>query len=542
MANYSQHFSTKQTPQSQPIPGKDMKKNSAGGYSFETDKWEQLNRFLILGTEGGTFYINESKLTRDNAKSVVKCIKEDGVRVVNTVFEVSDYGRAPKNDPAIFVLALCASVGDDETKKAAYEAIASVCRIGTHIFQFCNDIQNLRGWSRGLRRGVSEYYLNKTPDKLAYHLLKYQQRNGWTHKDVIRLSHPSATSSLRNDLLKFAVGKAGAEVHPQLQAVERLKGVKDVKLATQIIVENKLPREAIPTNFLNKVEIWEALLQNMPMTALVRNLGKMTSIGLLKSNLSTATKLVINKMKDKVVVQKSRIHPLQVLVAMKTYESGHGVKGSLSWSPVARIVDALDDMFYMAFDNIEPTGQNWLLGLDISGSMSAPISGMPLDCRTASAAMAMVTARTEPNHEFLAFTSGGFSTGAGQHSVWGIGTGVSPLSLSPRQRLDGVIKKIKSLRMGGTDCSLPMQYATQKKIPVDTFVIYTDSETWHGKIHPKQALDIYRQKMGIPAKCIVVGMASNGFTIADPNDAGMLDVVGFSTAVPTVLSEFSKGL
>ena len=75
--------------------------------------------------------------------------------------------------------------------------------------------------------------------------------------------------------------------------------------------------------------------------------------------------------------------------------------------------------------------------------------------------------------------------------------------------------------MGGTDCALPMLDATKKKLDVDCFVVLTDSETWAGKIHPFEALQQYRAKMNKPhAKCVVVGMVSNGFTIADPNDAG----------------------
>jgi hypothetical protein len=33
-------------------------------------------------------------------------------------------------------------------------------------------------------------------------------------------------------------------------------------------------------------------------------------------------------------------------------------------------------------------------------------------------------------------------------------------------------------------------------------------------------------------------MTSNGFTLADPNDRGMLDVVGFDTSVPAVVADF----
>lgn len=53
-------------------------------------------------------------------------------------------------------------------------------------------------------------------------------------------------------------------------------------IANAKLAEHDLPREAIPTEKLNELAVWEALLEKMPMTAMVRNLGKMTSIGLLK--------------------------------------------------------------------------------------------------------------------------------------------------------------------------------------------------------------------------------------------------------------------
>jgi 60 kDa SS-A/Ro ribonucleoprotein len=84
--------------------------------------------------------------------------------------------------------------------------------------------------------------------------------------------------------------------------------------------------------------------------------------------------------------------------------------------------------------------------------------------------------------------------------------------------------------------------ALEKKLAVDAFIVYTDSETWAHPTwaHPTNALEQYRQKMSLPAKLIVCGMVSNNFTIADPADAGMLDVVGFDTATPQIISEFAK--
>jgi 60 kDa SS-A/Ro ribonucleoprotein len=195
-------------------------------------------------------------------------------------------------------------------------------------------------------------------------------------------------------------------------------------------------------------------------------------------------------------------------------------------TPTAKVIDALDTAFELAFQHIEPTNKSTMLALDVSGSMGGGmIAGVPgLNPREGSAAMAMVTARTEPNYMFTAFS-----------------TQMIPLNISAKMRLDIVIKTISGLPFGGTDCAQPMLYAMQKKLKVETFVVYTDSETWHGAIHPVQALRDYREKTGIAAKLIVVGMVSNGFSIADPNDGGCLDVVGFDTSAPNVMADFARG-
>ena len=119
--------------------------------------------------------------------------------------------------------------------------------------------------------------------------------------------------------------------------------------------------------------------------------------------------------------------------------------------------------------------------------------------------------------------------------------GLSPLAISPRQRLDDVVRYTANLPFGGTDCSLPMRWALKNRLKVDVFAIYTDSETWAGPQAPAQALQRYRREVNPGAKLVVVGMISNGFTIADPDDAGMLDVVGFDTATPAVIADFATG-
>jgi 60 kDa SS-A/Ro ribonucleoprotein len=212
-----------------------------------------------------------------------------------------------------------------------------------------------------------------------------------------------------------------------------------------------------------------------------------------------------------------------LLSALNTYVQGRGVRGKLTWTPVAEIADALDRAFYLSFGNVEATGKRWLLGLDVSGSMAwGQVNGVPgLEPRLACGAMALVTATVEARHTFVAFDTKPY-----------------PLRISPRQRLDDVVKLLARTGGGGTDCALPIQWATQQRVPVDAFVILTDSQTWYGHQHPAQAIQVYRRQVGVPAKLVVVAMTANGHTIGDPKDAGVMNVVGFDTATPQLIADF----
>jgi 60 kDa SS-A/Ro ribonucleoprotein len=85
-----------------------------------------------------------------------------------------------------------------------------------------------------------------------------------------------------------------------------------------------------------------------------------------------------------------------------------------------------------------------------------------------------------------------------------------------------------------------MIWAGEHDVNVWAFIIYTDSETWAGNIHPAQALRQYRSEFVGDAKAVVVDMTSNGFTLADPNDRRMMDVVGFDTTVSAVIADIVR--
>lgn len=517
-------------------------KNNAGGYTFSVADETRLNRFLTIGTEGGTYYVDERKLTRDNAGVVARMAQAGNPALLRDAAAVSAAGRAPSNDQALFAVAAAAGLGPLDTKAAAFStALPQVARTGMHMLHFVKYAELHRGWGRLMVNGVRNWYLNQSVDDLAYQMLKYKSRDLWAQRDVLRLAMFKGTGRSQVpaeylDLFAYIMKGTVTENLPSLvYAAALAHGTRDVKDWVRLIEGNRsLSWEMLPSEALAHAQVWRALTEhgNLPAGALLRNLGRMTSLGAIKP-LDIFTRTVCDVLTDPAVLKRARIHPLAVLIAIKTYAAGHGLRGKSSWSPVHQVTDALNEMFYASFGYVEPAGKRTLIALDVSGSMSSPhftpahaklYESTGLTPRDITAAMSMTVARTEPAWAITAFS----------HRI-------EQISVSPGQRLDDIIRAMDRVPMGGTDCSLPMLWAMQAKIPVDTFQVWTDNETWYGNVHPHRALEQYRQAMGIDARLQVCAAVATQFSIADPLDPRQLDVSGFDSAVPALLASHARG-
>ena len=545
--------------------------NSAGGQSFVVDDAMRLLRFLVLGSADGTYYAKPKAHTADNLAALLRLMETGrGVEAVEIIQEVSVSGRAPRQTPTLTALAVCSMAGDAETKAAANAALPAIARIPTHLFEYLELCEGTAkamcdgssGWGRAHRRAVARWYnghKGASAKALAESVTKFQQRNGWSHLDALRLCHATPADRAHAAVFAYIVkgigGAKDAATAPEatadgkrravdtvdacgpvlefLGAVEAAKGLKpspegEAKMA-ELIASHRLVREHVPSELLSSVPVWTALLEGMPMTAMIRNLSKLTSIGLVAPG-SEAAASVVARLREAQALRKARVHPMAVLLAHRTYSAGRGEKGSLTWQPVPEVVAALDSAFELSFASVEPANKRFMLALDVSGSMcmgcnGGGYGGAGLSCAEASAAMAVIAMRTEPECTAMCFshTFGNFP-------------------LTKTSSLSDAMCNTSQCNFGATDCSLPMQYALEKGLSVDAFVVYTDSETYFGSIHPCEALKKYREASGIhDAKLIVVGMASNGFSIADPADPGMLDVVGFDASAPQVMASFAAG-
>ena len=138
--------------------------NSEGTCVNKPSGLHRLKRFLCLGSVNGPVCVHNytQELGPQNVRFVNQLLANGhGEDVVAEVESFSKNGRVARQDTSVLVLAMCARLGDDRTKRRAYDAVERVCRTPTQLFQFVELCKNLNrtagagsGWGRAHRRAI----------------------------------------------------------------------------------------------------------------------------------------------------------------------------------------------------------------------------------------------------------------------------------------------------------------------------------------------------------------------------------------------------
>jgi 60 kDa SS-A/Ro ribonucleoprotein len=476
----------------------------------------KLETFLILGGDPGTYRAAQFAFHADGAESVQNALKTDGLGAVRTIEEVAQSGRALSQEASLYALALASSpkFADSATNAAALHALPVVARTGAHLCKYAAYVGGLRGWGRGLRSAVADWYTSKPVPELVTQILKHRHRKGWSHRDLLRLSHPKPPTPEHNALFQWAVeGELGHLATPniahgnlrQIYAFEQLKKTTDETEMVRLIEDYRLTHDVIPAQSRRSAAVWEALLGSMPYMAMVRNLGHMTEAGLIAPE-SAATALVVMRLVDRSRIRRATVHPAALLSALVKYRTG-------PWNASRNVADALQDALHIAYNNLEPAGKRVFLGIDASLlADGARCHGMcHVTAADATAALAIEIARSDSR------------------------SNVAILDREPRFldiAKDTKFPKVSQLltkdpRPG--DPSAAIEHAAENGMDVDAFVFLSNQV-------PVDTLNAYRRETGIPARLVVVTPEATDFEGPVPDY--VMRVSGFDPMVPRAIRQF----
>ncbi len=470
------------------IPVQDLK-NREGYPAYKRPLEEQYLQTLLTNTLSNTFYADKNELFQETV------FVHDQMLQVNSEFVAKALPFARQKGcmrlQPVFGLTKLA-----QTHKELFKEIfPQVILIPSDLQDFMTILEGSgRGQGGRAVKNTIAKWLNQNLSE--YWAIKYNGKGrGFSLADIIQTIHPVPDSEQIGMLFKYLIsGECGFQ-DGKIYAYEQLK--KAETLAEQIhwIREGQLPHEVVTGVCKMTPELWNALVPEMPVFALIRNLNVLDRAGVLDTNRN----LIERKLTDREVLRKSKILPFRFLNAFNAIEK--------AWAK-----DVLRQAVEMTFDGLPEIPGKTAVFLDISGSMNGEY------LRIGSVFALALFKKTKGNGVFWLFDNAVHDPKASLH--------------------DSILTQAERITaQGGTDTGAPVRALRTR---VDNIIIITDEQQNSGSPFYKELVN-YRKKYNANARAFVIDLAPYRSGMVPPADDLSHYIYGWSDPVLQYISFATNG-
>ena len=472
---------------------------------------QATRRFLLTGSETGVYKAGSGGALRvENNPAFLQELQSFGPPVVDQILQPGNNAGA-----ALFALAAASSprYATKETNARALAALPLVAAKARDLAVFAAYAGAMRGWGRGLRTAISNWYEQQPAEALVSQILKRPGKHLRDHRAILRRAHPKAEALAQNALYQWiSDGELGHLATPEVRetVLRRAHGYELVSKAEslaavlRLIEDYKLKPAMIPARWKTSPAVWEALIDHLSYRQLLRYLGALTQTGLLARG-SEYSALAVARLADRRRVAAAGVHPLRIASAMRRYRlAGHAVES---------IFDALEEALHLAAEYATPRiyGKRLLVAIDGTGSMQgASVTGMPeVPAALAAVTLALSLARACDRTEVVAFEQE-----------------VRPVDFGPGIRIAEALNRVGAKPSRG-DVTAPLREAAWNRSRFDAVVIVTDRLSRKSGL--AEAWKMYRESTGVPAKLALVQLSSRDLSGRDAGGTdNSLDAIAFA--------------
>jgi len=430
--------------------------NAAGGRAYDLSPKGALARYAATGCLSNTYYVR----AEDHLDRVIALAKECESDFIAKLAIFARKEGHMKDMPAL-LCAILASRGDNgrSALKAAFPQVIDNGRMVRNFVQIMRSgklgRKSLGTGPRNLVRGFLE---RNKPNWLFRQLSVGQDPSG---ADIIKMVHPKPVSPEHEALFGYLIGKGEKD--------RRKKGWKNLPPLVRQFEEWKedrsLPAPAVDFRLLTAekltAEQWASIMRAGQWHFIRMNLNTALRQGALKVD-SELEKFIAERLADKEIIQKARVMPYQLFAAYKH------VSNDIPRS----IVDALHDAVEIAVDNAPVAEGRTLVIVDVSGSMSSPVTGHQYG-RTSSKVRCV---------DVAALFSAAIVRKNRSAAVLPVDTQVHHgFRPEPRNSVLTEADRLGEYCGGGTALGAAFRHANARKLKVDHVVIISDQESWADK-------------------------------------------------------------
>jgi 60 kDa SS-A/Ro ribonucleoprotein len=327
---------------------------------------------------------------------------------------------------------------------------------------------------------------------------------------------------------------------PQIKSLETVKYLTEAyrqgsltagqycQLLTTNIEKGRLPYEVVTSLAAPTKEVWEYLMREMPLFALLRHLNTLQRHGVLESRKNI--QYVVDRLTDAPAVKKAMLWPSRIATAYNNFDGPQQIR------------DALRDMADLALSSIPTINGTTAVFLDISGSM------VP-EYKQHGAVLGVGALKASTDAEFWCFGS----------QLWYPNVSTRDSILSNLDKVVGMrgggthtigciehllgtckVQSTTGYHTGGYNNSVPSGMQSRQPVKVDNIIILTDEQQNSGA-PVVTAFREYRKRVNKDARMFIVDVAPYSGSIASSNEPGVHFIFGWSDEILRYISFVVNG-
>jgi 60 kDa SS-A/Ro ribonucleoprotein len=380
---------------------------------------------------------------------------------------------------------------------------------------------------------------------------KYKCRHGISHRKVIRSCHPKPPNEKFDFIFRYVARglKKANEKFPTTSAAKRVfsddcedlirdyETIRSGSASQDVVIKTikiwRLTWEHVPAKYLKSAEVWKTLLLHtqMPVTALIRNLVKMTRLDILQPN-SEGENMVCTKLNSPSIVEQTRIHPFHVLTALTAYRRGKkektGQEEDITWAVSDRIVQALYQ-FFVHSHALPPTEKRLLLAIDIAMEMEKLVGSSCVMIKEAAVALAVVMLQNASKSDLVVF-----------------GRVTNRFEIQPQNMnaidIESILESIHQTadETSKPNYSSPFMHAKQKSEVYDGIILLTSKFDAEEAAVIRNSFQEYKKEKNPNAKCVIITFCHSEH-VGSENDLDILEVEGVDSCAAKEMMEFING-
>jgi len=461
--------------------------NRDGYKSFNRSIEEQFIQLMMCNSLTNTFYVSSEELLSESVDVIREMMKKDTEFAAKAIVYARNNGFM-RSQP-ILALAILAEYDKDLFK----QIFNKVCLIPSDVFEFLSFYKWLGHGTGG--RMVKQAIANFLNANLSpYWIIKYNGRGrGFNLKDLVKISHIKPANDSINELIKYLLDlKYDADRFQQLKLYDWFRSTAQY-LAEDSIIDlirkAKLPHEVVTSRVNMTPAIWEALMYEMPVMALLRHLATLEKNDVFNSEENV--NFVIERLTNEDLLLRAKILPFRVYDAYKKIFN-------------ERIKDALREALETTVANLPDIEGKTAILIDTSWSMEKLIS-------KASLFAISLYKKTNGNAVVIEFNNSAKKVELSKH--------------------DSILTQMdKFVARGGTNTASAVELLIKNNIIVDNIVVITDEQQNDGAPF-YNVLNKYRKWINPNVKTFIVDLSPYRNYFTPPADKNTFYVFGWSQSV-----------